>query len=98
MPSYSEPRLAPLTSSEKIKLQGRFFFLNDEKFFVKGVTYGPFAPSRKGVPFPGPPLVEADIALMTELGANCFRTFTPTPACLLHIAAAYGLRAIVGIP
>ena len=98
MPSYSEPRLAPLTSSEKIKLQGRFFFLNDEKFFVKGVTYGPFAPSRKGVPFPEPPLVEADFALMTELGANCFRTFTPPPDWLLDIAAAYGLRAIVGIP
>jgi GT2 family glycosyltransferase len=98
LPSYSEPRLAPLTSSERIKLQGRFFFLNDEKFFVKGVTYGPFAPSRKGVPFPEPPLVEADFALMIELGANCFRTFTPPPDWLLDIAAAYGLRAIVGIP
>jgi GT2 family glycosyltransferase len=98
MPSFLEPGCVPLSGSEKIELRGRFFFINDEKFFLKGVTYGPFSPGRSGVPFPEPATVEADFALMTELGVNCFRTFTPPPTWLLDRAAAYGLRAIIGIP
>jgi hypothetical protein len=31
----------PLDVSEKITAQGRFFFNNHEKFFLKGVTYRP---------------------------------------------------------
>ena len=93
-----EPRLAPLTSHEKVRPLGRFFCLNSEKFFLKGVTYGPFALSRKGVPFPEGPTVELDFALMSELGVNSFRTFTPAPKWLLDKAASYGLRVITGIP
>jgi hypothetical protein len=62
------------------------------------VTYGPFALSRKGVPFPEGPTVELDFALMSELGVNSFRTFTPAPTWLLDKAASYGLRVITGIP
>jgi GT2 family glycosyltransferase len=98
MPSFLEPDRAPLNGSEKIELRGRFFFINEQKFFLKGVTYGPFSPGRSGVPFPEPATVEADFALMTELGVNCFRTFTPPPDWLLDRAAAYGLRVIIGIP
>ncbi|HEU4341448.1 MAG TPA: glycosyltransferase, partial [Candidatus Binatia bacterium] len=96
--SCVEPRITPLTESEKVVAQGRFFFLNEEKFFLKGVTYGPFSASRQGVPFPEAYRVETDFALMAELGANCLRTFTPPPDWLLDIAANYGLRVIVGIP
>ena len=98
LPLILEPRFIPLNISEKVVLQGRFFFLNDEKFFLKGVTYGPFSPSREGVPFPEPARVETDFTLMAELGANCLRTFTPPPDWLLDMAASYGLRVIVGIP
>ena len=49
-------------------------------------------------PFPEPGRVEADFALMTELGANCVRTFTPPPDWLLDKAAAFDLRVIIGIP
>ncbi|MGB7948958.1 MAG: glycosyltransferase, partial [Candidatus Binatia bacterium] len=58
----------------------------------------PFSPSPEGVPFPDPSRVETDFALMTELGANCLRTFTPPPGWLLDMAAAYGLRVMIGIP
>src|SRR5262252_6773558 len=93
-----EPRLAPITSGEKVRALGKFFCLNSEKFFLKGVTYGPFSLSRKGLPFPEVPTVELDFALMSELGINSFRTFTPAPKWLLDKAAAYGLRVITGIP
>jgi GT2 family glycosyltransferase len=97
MPAFLEPRRAPVNVSEKVSLRGRFFFLDDEKFFLRGVTYGPFSP-RNGVPFPETARVEQDFALMADLGANCVRTFTPPPDWLLDIAAVYGLRAIIGIP
>ena len=97
LPLFQESLPAP-SISEKVTLKGRFFFLNDAKFFLKGVTYGPFSPSREGVPFPEPARVENDFALMTELGANCLRTFTPPPDWLFELAAAYGLRVIIGIP
>ena len=87
MPLAPEPRLAPLKSDEKVRPLGKFFCLNSEKFFLKGVTYGPFALSRKGVPFPEGPTVELDFALMSELGVNSFRTFTPAPKW--GIAAGY---------
>jgi GT2 family glycosyltransferase len=62
------------------------------------VTYGPFALSRNGAPFPEARTVELDFALMSELGVNTFRTFTPAPKWLLDKAAGYGLRVITGIP
>jgi hypothetical protein len=39
--SFVEPRFSPLAESEKVTVQGRFFFVNDEKFFLKGVTSAP---------------------------------------------------------
>jgi GT2 family glycosyltransferase len=96
--SLEEPRRDPVKLSEKVTVSGRFFFANREKFFFKGVTYGPFSPSRQGVPFPEPARVDQDFALMVELGANCVRTFTPPPDWLLERAAVYDLRVIVGIP
>jgi GT2 family glycosyltransferase len=97
LPVSEEPLYTALTGTEAVELSGRFFFLDGQKFFLKGVTYGPFSPSQ-GVPFPDRGRVELDFALMTELGANCLRTFTPPPEWLLDIAAAYGLRVLIGIP
>ena len=89
---------APLTSGEKVKPSGKFFQLNGDKFLLKGVTYGPFAASAEGVPFPERRKVELDFSLISELGANTLRTFTPPPKWLLDRAAAHGLRVIAGIP
>ena len=98
MLSLVKSRRRDLEALEKIEARGRFFFHNNEKFFLKGVTYGPFSPARSGVPFPEPQNVDVDLALMAELGVNCFRTFTVPPKWLLDRAASHGLRVIVGIP
>jgi GT2 family glycosyltransferase len=98
LPALDESRLTPLTSSDKARSQGKFFFVGENKLFLKGVTYGPFSPSQSGVPFPDASKVELDFALMTEAGINSVRTFTPPPPWLLDAAAAYGLRVITGIP
>ena len=99
MPSAGESCFdPPLTGAAKVRSHGKFFFVDEKKVFLKGVTYGPFSPSRLGVPFPDASTVELDFALMRELGANTLRTFTPPPLWLLDIAASYGLGVITGIP
>ena len=65
---------------------------------LRGVTYGPFAPDADGYTYPAPDVVERDIALIAELGANCLRLFTPPPRWLLDMAAERGLWVLVGIP
>lgn len=80
-------------------VRGKFFFDGDEKIFLKGVCYGPFAPSDNGgSPFPARSTVRRDFHLIRELGANCLRTFTSPPPSLLDDAADAGLAVIVGLP
>ena len=83
---------------EPVKVQGKFFFVGDQKLSLKGVTYGPFPQASHGASFPDKPMVERDFRLMAELGANCLRTFTVPPPWLLDLAAERGLRVLIGIP
>ena len=98
MPSAGESCFDPLTGAAKARTHGKFFFVDEKKVFLRGVTYGPFSPSQLGVAFPDASKVALDFALMRELGANTVRTFTPPPLWLFDIAASYGLRVITGLP
>jgi cellulose synthase/poly-beta-1,6-N-acetylglucosamine synthase-like glycosyltransferase len=98
MRSVCESPLIAVTGSSKARSHGKFFFIGEKKFFVKGVTYGPFSPSRSGLPFPDAPTVRRDFALMREMGINTLRTFTVPPDWLLDAAASDGLRVITGMP
>jgi GT2 family glycosyltransferase len=81
-----------------VRVQGKFFFVGETKFFIKGVTYGPFAVGSHGVQFPERETVTRDFLLMAEMGANTLRVFTTPPLWLLDLAARAGLRVLVGIP
>jgi GT2 family glycosyltransferase len=98
----TQPAGPPATVAERVlprpRVSGKFFYAGDEKLYVKAVSYGPFRPGADGAPFPPPERVRLDFALMRELGANAFRTFTPPPRWLLDLAAAHGLRVIMGVP
>ena len=85
-------------ATERFTARGKFFFRGAEKFFLRSVTYGPFAPSEEGAQFPRPALVQRDFALMRELGANAIRTFTVPPPWLLDLALEYGIVVLVGLP
>ncbi|HXQ49773.1 MAG TPA: glycosyltransferase [Stellaceae bacterium] len=93
-------RIAPQAALDPapIQVRGKFFFAGETKFFVKGVTYGPFGPGSHGAQFPERDMVERDFALMRELGANTVRVFTVPPLWLLDLALVAGLRLFVGIP
>jgi O-antigen biosynthesis protein len=86
------------TARDPIRVSGKFFFAGDEKFFVKGVTYGPFGPGSHGTQFPEREVVTRDFTLMAEIGVNTLRVFTPPPIWLLDMADDHGLRVLVGIP
>jgi glycosyltransferase involved in cell wall biosynthesis len=94
-PAPSAPAPRPVAA---IEVQGKFFFAGGKKHIVKGVTYGPFAPAPHGTQFPERAMVTTDFALMAGMGINTVRVFTVPPVWLLEIAAANGLKVLVGIP
>src|SRR5262249_50703386 len=81
-----------------VRVTGKFFFAGDEKFFVKGVTYGPFPVGSHGRQFPEYDVVVRDFRMMAEMGATVVRVFTVPPVWLLDRAAEVGLRVLVGLP
>lgn len=80
------------------KVCGKFLYLHDDKFFVKGVAYGSFPPNSHGYEFPATPDVASDFALMREAGINAILTYTVPPPSLLDQAGEHGLRVIVTVP
>ena len=91
---------AEFAPAPSIRVEGKFFFAGARKHFVKGVTYGPFAPNEdeEGAQFPARAVVAADFALMAEAGVNTVRVFTVPPLWLLDAAHGAGLKLLVGLP
>jgi GT2 family glycosyltransferase/sugar lactone lactonase YvrE len=69
-----------------------------ERFLVKGVTYGTFAPDADGYQFPPLRQVSEDFRLMATLGINTVRLYTAPRRELLDEASRHGLRVMVGLP
>ena len=86
------------TPALRLTVKGKFLFLGDEKFYLKGVTYGTFSPNSNDELFPEPEVVAKDFALMRENGVNTVRTYTAPPNWLLDEALKYELRVMVGLP
>jgi GT2 family glycosyltransferase/sugar lactone lactonase YvrE len=95
-PETRRDRAQPRTT--RIVADGKFLRAGDERFLVKGVTYGTFAPDSQGYQFPDTRQIAEDFRLMVELGINTVRTYTPPRRDLLDEAAANGLRVMVGLP
>jgi GT2 family glycosyltransferase len=81
-----------------VEALGKFLIANGKKLYLRGVTYGTFAPDTNGTMFPGPETAEADFRRMVDAGINAVRTYTVPPAWLLDLAASFGLHVLVGIP
>src|SRR5262249_52296316 len=86
-------------SSRRVRLDGKFFRLGDEKFWVKGVTYGPFAPQPgTGVALPQQHALDTALRLTRCLGANPLRVYHVPPRDFLDTAQAFGLKVLVDVP
>jgi cellulose synthase/poly-beta-1,6-N-acetylglucosamine synthase-like glycosyltransferase len=81
----------------RLSARGKYIYHNGQKFFARGVSYGPFAPNSRGESYPEPDRVAADFALMGELGANLVRTYVMPPSWMFDLAAKYELRLLAGI-
>ena len=86
------------SSATRPVVRGKFLFVGDTKYWVKGVTYGTFGPDADGHPFPGPAQAERDFAQMAQAGINTVRVYTPPRRWLLDLALRHGLRVMVGLP
>lgn len=81
----------------KPTVQGKFIFVNGEKCYLRGVTYGPFRPDAQGCAYHNPVVVDGDFAQMAAIGVNTVRTYTAPPRWLLDLAQAHGLWVLVGL-
>ena len=85
----------PLTRPE---VRGKFLFVDNQKFWIRGVTYGTFRPLADGTQFPEPEMVKRDFAEISANGMNTVRVYTVPPIWLLEIAREFRLRVMVGVP
>ncbi|NNL67884.1 MAG: glycosyltransferase [Myxococcales bacterium] len=83
---------------ERVRSRGMFFFEGESKFWLRGVSYGPFRPRAGGEPLPDEAQLERDFALLRTLGANTVRLYHVPPPSLVERAERAGLRLLVGVP
>ena len=87
-----------LPALPRIRAMGKFFFEGDQKFFLKGVTYGPFKPDAEGHYLGSPQQLERDLAQMREIGLNVVRIYHVPPRWFLDQCAAAGVRVLITLP
>lgn len=81
-----------------VRVRAKFFFEEEKKFFIKGVTYGPFAPDAEGEHFGAPEGAARDLDMMVEAGVNLVRIYYVPPRWFLDLCAERGVRALISIP
>jgi O-antigen biosynthesis protein len=80
------------------RVSGKFLTVDGERYLIRGVSYGTFAPDSSGTQFPTVDRIAHDFGLMAAAGINTVRTYTPPPVELLDEASRHGLRVMVGLP
>ncbi len=89
---------SPSYAPSRVRVGGKYLRLGLEKWFLNGVTYGPFKPNTDDEPFPKAEKLAADFDLIRSLGFNTVRLYNPPSEAVLAEALAHDLRLIVGIP
>ena len=105
VPQYAEPSseeiLFPGSQAANTRrpcVLGKFLYVENAKFWVRGVTYGTFRPDANGQEYQDAKKVERDFVQIVGNGFNAIRTYTVPPKWLLDAAQDHGLRVTVGIP
>jgi GT2 family glycosyltransferase len=86
------------TAQSRVRIDGKFFRLDQKKFYLKGVAYGPFAPNKQGEHFASPEQTARDFAQIRELGANLLRVYYVPPGWFLDLAAVHELKLFIDVP
>lgn len=81
-----------------MRVTGKFLSVGEDKFYVKGVSYGAFRPDVQKQEYWDTDQIERDFAQMAANGVNSVRIpHTMPPRSLLDAAARHGLRVMVGL-
>ncbi|HET9522905.1 MAG TPA: glycosyltransferase [Terrimicrobiaceae bacterium] len=81
--------------NHRVRARAKFFFEGDQKFFLKGVTYGTFAPDAEGY-YVGPSAkARLDLSMMRDAGVNGVRVYHAPPKWFLDLAIEFGVRVMV---
>lgn len=83
---------------DRVRVDGKFFRVGEERFQVKGVSYGPFAPVHHPDGFASKEQTRRDFERIHELGANVVRVYHVPPVWFLDLAHEYGIRVFVDVP
>src|SRR5690348_2867948 len=86
------------SSRPRVVVDGKFFRLGEQKFYIKGVAYGPLPPNAQGQHFASPEQTIQDLDQMRDLGANVVRVYHLPPRWFLDMAAERELKVLVDIP
>src|SRR5437773_6641894 len=87
----------PLLAMERPVVKGKFLYVGEEKFWVRGVSYGTFLVDEEGNEQLAPEVVERDFSRIAENGFNVVRVHLCPPRWLLDTAQKKGLRVMVGL-
>src|SRR5207249_3269268 len=88
----------PVAEGPRPEVRGKFLFVGDATFHVRGVTYGAFRPDERDQEYRNLEAIDADFAHMAANGINAVRIpHTMPPRALLDLAAEHGLRVMVGL-
>jgi GT2 family glycosyltransferase len=92
------PKLTIAPVSPRLTIRGKFLALGDQRFLVRGVTYGAFRPDVAKNEYTDLALIDRDFAQMAASGINAVRIpHTMPPRSLLEIADSHGLKVMVGL-
>ena len=82
----------------RVRVRGKLFCLGEERWYLKGYTYGPFAKNEDGFYLPTLAQMRQDFAQLKSLGANAIRLYHVPPVELLDAALEFDLRVFVDVP
>ena len=83
--------------NDHVRVDGKHFSLDGERFSFCGITYGTFQPRFDGARFPERDVIKRDFAMMGQAGFTVVRTYTPPPDDVVDLAADWGLRLLVDV-
>ena len=92
------PAVLTAAARDRVRVHAKFFFRGDRKFFLQGITYGPFHPDAAGDFVGTPEKVRADLALMRKLGVNLLRVYHVPPRWFMDILAEWDMLVLISIP
>ena len=82
----------------RVRTDGKFFRLGQQKFHLRGICYGPFGTDADLSGVPSPEQVRSDFEQLLALGANLLRVYQVPPRWLLDLALECQLRLLIDLP